>query len=30
VVTETLTMELGLFSNGDGTELEITVEKIEA
>ncbi|MGK3955740.1 isoleucine--tRNA ligase [Arthrobacter sp. R4] len=30
VVTETLTLELGLFSNGDGTELQITVEKIEA
>jgi len=30
VVTETLTMELGLSSNGDGTELQITVEKIGA
>jgi len=30
VVTETLTMELGLYSNGDGTELQITVEKTEA
>ncbi|MBT2531557.1 isoleucine--tRNA ligase [Arthrobacter sp. ISL-48] len=30
VVTETLTQELGLYSNGDGTELQISVEKVEA
>ncbi|KUM33836.1 isoleucine--tRNA ligase [Arthrobacter sp. EPSL27] len=30
VVTETLTTELGLSSNGDGTELQITVEKVGA
>ncbi|MCB5281933.1 MULTISPECIES: isoleucine--tRNA ligase [unclassified Arthrobacter] len=30
VSTETLTVELGLSSNGDGTELHIAVEKIEA
>ncbi|GAA1259640.1 isoleucine--tRNA ligase [Arthrobacter pascens] len=30
VVTETLTVELGLHSNGDDTELQIAVEKVEA
>ncbi|MEO5993047.1 MAG: DUF5915 domain-containing protein, partial [Arthrobacter sp.] len=30
VSTETLTVELRLSSNGDGTELRIAVEKIEA
>ncbi|WLQ06353.1 isoleucine--tRNA ligase [Arthrobacter oryzae] len=30
VVTETLTLELGLYSDGDGTELQVAVEKIEA
>ena len=30
VANETLTVELGLSSNGDGTELNIAVEKVEA
>ncbi|MET4095168.1 isoleucine--tRNA ligase [Arthrobacter sp. UYCu712] len=30
VVTETLTVELGLYSTGDDTELQITVEKVGA
>jgi isoleucyl-tRNA synthetase len=30
VVTETLTVELDVYSNGDGTEPQITVEKTEA
>jgi isoleucyl-tRNA synthetase len=30
VVTETLTVELGLSSSGDDSELHIAVEKVEA
>jgi isoleucyl-tRNA synthetase len=30
VVTETLTVELGLYSSGDDTGLQITVEKVGA
>ena len=30
IVSETLTVELGLYSSGDGTELQIAVEKVGA